>query len=120
MIYLQEFALSGYGLGAENAIYYSPAYRWLLAVPAGSRLTETEAKKKMKLTLSRGGVITLALSLVLGVASTVLSRRAVVNASAVVAPRFEVDPFWPKPLPNHWISSGNPSASPLMRRIISG
>ncbi len=22
---------------------------------------------------------------------------------AVMAPRFEVDPFWPKPLPNHWI-----------------
>ena len=20
-----------------------------------------------------------------------------------MAPRFEVDPFWPKPLPNHWI-----------------
>ncbi len=27
------------------------------------------------------------------------------NAAAeeVVAPKFEVDPFWPKPLPNHWI-----------------
>ncbi len=23
--------------------------------------------------------------------------------TAVEAPRFEVDPFWPKPLPNHWI-----------------
>ena len=22
---------------------------------------------------------------------------------ATVAPLFEVDPFWPKPLPNHWI-----------------
>jgi hypothetical protein len=22
---------------------------------------------------------------------------------AVMAPRFEVDPFWPKPLPNHWV-----------------
>src|SRR5690242_7926354 len=21
----------------------------------------------------------------------------------VMAPRFEVDPFWPKPLPNHWV-----------------
>jgi len=21
----------------------------------------------------------------------------------VRAPRFEVDPFWPKPLPNHWL-----------------
>ena len=25
------------------------------------------------------------------------------SAKAPVAPRFEVDPFWPKPLPNHWI-----------------
>ena len=28
--------------------------------------------------------------------------QAAVDASAVV-PRFEVDPFWPKPLPNHWV-----------------
>lgn len=26
-----------------------------------------------------------------------------VDASATLAPRFEVDPFWPKPLPNHWV-----------------
>jgi hypothetical protein len=32
-----------------------------------------------------------------------LRARAVVHAAAVMAPRFEVDPFWPKPLPNHWI-----------------
>src|SRR5215472_10309015 len=25
------------------------------------------------------------------------------DASESEAPRFEVDPFWPKPLPNHWI-----------------
>jgi DNA-binding beta-propeller fold protein YncE len=57
----------------------------------------------MKLTLYRSAVVTVALSATLGIASTVLSRRAVVQASAVMAPRFEVDPFWPKPLPNHWI-----------------
>src|SRR4026208_1550022 len=26
-----------------------------------------------------------------------------VEGAAVMAPRFEVDPLWPKPLPNHWI-----------------
>jgi DNA-binding beta-propeller fold protein YncE len=26
-----------------------------------------------------------------------------VDAAATMAPRFEVDPLWPKPLPNHWI-----------------
>src|SRR5580658_1802298 len=34
---------------------------------------------------------------------TVLERKAVVEAAGVMAPRFEVDPLWPKPLPNHWV-----------------
>ena len=33
----------------------------------------------------------------------VLEQRAVVEAAGTQAPRFEVDPMWPKPLPNHWI-----------------
>lgn len=33
--------------------------------------------------------------------SGIISRRAVVQAAGTSAPRFEVDPFWPKPLPNH-------------------
>jgi hypothetical protein len=39
----------------------------------------------------------------LGIASTVLERMATVQAAVVQAPRFEVDPMLPKPLPNHWI-----------------
>ena len=39
----------------------------------------------------------------LGVAAHVMRERAVVEAAAVQAPRFEVDPLWPKPLPNHWV-----------------
>ncbi len=27
-----------------------------------------------------------------------------VEAAAIMAPRFEVDPSWPKPLPNHWVT----------------
>ena len=38
----------------------------------------------------------------LGITSLVLEKRAV-EAAAVQAPRFEVDPLWPKPLPNHWL-----------------
>jgi DNA-binding beta-propeller fold protein YncE len=34
---------------------------------------------------------------------SVLRERSVVEAAAVQAPRFEVDPMWPKPLPNHWV-----------------
>ena len=37
----------------------------------------------------------------LGIGSSFLGRKA--EASAVQAPRFEVDPMWPKPLPNHWV-----------------
>jgi DNA-binding beta-propeller fold protein YncE len=48
------------------------------------------------------GVSLLAVAGVLGVGSP-LNRKAVVLASEIQAPRFEVDPFWPKPLPNHWI-----------------
>src|SRR5579863_6995424 len=45
----------------------------------------------------------LALLVVLATAYSVLERKAVVEAGGVQAPRFEVDPMWPKPLPNHWV-----------------
>ena len=48
-------------------------------------------------------VTLLVLLAVLGFGSAVLEKRAAVEAAAVQAPRFEVDPLWPKPLPNHWI-----------------
>ena len=31
------------------------------------------------------------------------STRAVLEAQAEQAPQFEVDPFWPKPMPNNWV-----------------
>src|SRR5205085_3398085 len=34
---------------------------------------------------------------------TLVFHHQTVQAAAVMAPRFEVDPFWPKPLPNHWV-----------------
>ena len=39
----------------------------------------------------------------LGIGSLVLEKKAAVEAAGVQAPRFEVDPLWPKPLPNHWV-----------------
>jgi len=40
----------------------------------------------------------------MGISQLVLERTAAAqNKGAVQAPRFEVDPLWPKPLPNHWI-----------------
>ena len=38
----------------------------------------------------------------LGLGSWLLEKRAV-QAATAQAPKFEVDPFWPKPLPNHWV-----------------
>lgn len=43
----------------------------------------------------------LALLVVLGCAERALDSAA--EAQSKQAPMFEVDPFWPKPLPNHWI-----------------
>ncbi|MBZ5609177.1 MAG: hypothetical protein LAP38_13020 [Acidobacteriia bacterium] len=56
----------------------------------------------MRRNLFRGAAL-VALIVTLGVGSAVLNRRGVVQAAGVQAPRFEVDPLWPKPLPNHWI-----------------
>jgi DNA-binding beta-propeller fold protein YncE len=39
----------------------------------------------------------------LAIGTVVLDQRAAVEAAGVLAPRFEVDPMWPKPLPNHWV-----------------
>jgi DNA-binding beta-propeller fold protein YncE len=39
----------------------------------------------------------------LGAAYVLVERKAVVQAAGTQAPKFEVDPLWPKPLPNHWL-----------------
>src|SRR5262245_18482268 len=49
------------------------------------------------------GVALLTSFLVLAALSVLLEKQAAVEAAQVMAPRFEVDPFWPKPLGNHWI-----------------
>jgi DNA-binding beta-propeller fold protein YncE len=43
------------------------------------------------------------LAVALGVGSVVVEKKGRVEAAAVQAPMFEVDPLWPKPLPNHWL-----------------
>jgi len=50
----------------------------------------------MKLRTVCGGLCVLALA-------GALAARDRSAAAAVEAPIFEVDPFWPKPLPNHWV-----------------
>src|SRR5437016_9030527 len=40
---------------------------------------------------------------ILAIGSAMLQKRADLEAAGVQVPTFEVDPLWPKPLPNHWI-----------------
>jgi hypothetical protein len=39
----------------------------------------------------------------LGIGQAVLDNKATAQGRTVQAPMFEVDPLWPKPLPNHWL-----------------
>src|SRR5437763_1566112 len=46
----------------------------------------------------------LAAFVALGIGQHALERKAAAQAQGgLQAPRFEVDPLWPKPLPNHWV-----------------
>ena len=49
------------------------------------------------------GAAFLVLIAALGFGTKVLEKKAAVEAATVQAPMFEVDPMWPKPLPNHWV-----------------
>jgi DNA-binding beta-propeller fold protein YncE len=53
----------------------------------------------------RSVVITTAIALFagLGVGQAWLQSQAQAQGSSVQAPKFDVDPLWPKPLPNHWV-----------------
>ena len=44
-----------------------------------------------------------AVMLGLGIGQAVLQNKADAQVRTVQAPMFEVDPLWPKPLPNHWV-----------------
>jgi hypothetical protein len=48
-----------------------------------------------------GATLLVAAIIALGVGQRALDAHA--RRAAVTAPTFEVDPFWPKPLPNHWV-----------------
>src|SRR5438093_12949321 len=56
----------------------------------------------MKRNLCIGLLFVVVLALLLA-ASSILQKRAAVEAAGVQAPRFEVDPLWPKQVLNHWL-----------------
>src|SRR5216683_2658673 len=49
------------------------------------------------------GAAFVAILAVLGCTQAMLDKQALSPAETVQAPVFEVDPLWPKPLPNHWL-----------------
>lgn len=49
------------------------------------------------------GLAFVAVLLMLGIAQAWIDNVDAQGRSGAVAPRFEVDPLWPKPLPNHWV-----------------
>ena len=54
-------------------------------------------------TIKRGGWVRLGIAAGLAVILCNVAETRVARTASVEAPRFEVDPMWPKPLPNHWI-----------------
>jgi DNA-binding beta-propeller fold protein YncE len=44
-----------------------------------------------------------ALLAALAIGQAALDKSAAAQSTGVMAPHFEVDPLWPKPLPNHWV-----------------
>jgi len=57
----------------------------------------------MKRTLLIAGGTALSILGWLAFHATQRVNTGIVQAASVQAPRFEVDPLWPKPLPNHWV-----------------
>jgi DNA-binding beta-propeller fold protein YncE len=56
--------------------------------------------KRRNVFIGAGFIVLLA---TLGVSQSVLEKQALAQAGGgITAPRFEVDPMWPKPLPNGW------------------
>lgn len=56
--------------------------------------------QKRRLLFGAGLVVTI---VALACASDAMEDQAFAAAADGMAPMFQVDPFWPKPLPNHWI-----------------
>jgi hypothetical protein len=69
-------------------------------------LTRKQEEEMSKLESRRAlvaGSTLLTLALALGIGQALLQGKAEAQGKTVQAPVFEVDPMWPKPLPNHWL-----------------
>src|SRR3954468_6911760 len=67
----------------------------------GSMSNLAKLTRSRKNLLIGAGFATLLVALAVGQA--VLDKTVAAQSTGMMAPRFEVDPLWPKPLPNHWV-----------------
>src|SRR5580704_317703 len=93
------------GVGTENFIPRTNPVQVDAGVAANIKYLPGDRRSGglMPKRISSGAMGIAAVLAVLATAYTVLEKRAVVEAAGTQAPRFEVDPMWPKPLPNHWV-----------------
>ena len=61
-------------------------------------MKSTEGKRNLYI-----GAAFVSILVALGTCQALLENKAGAAGPAVQAPTFEVDPLWPKPLPNHWL-----------------
>ncbi len=61
-------------------------------------MKSTEGKRNLYI-----GAAFVSILVALGAGQALLENKAGAAGPAVQAPTFEVDPLWPKPLPNHWL-----------------
>src|SRR5690606_15027554 len=91
-----------YGRSGGSVLLIAPASRRKIQPPVRQRTTHWCRRGRMKrrrsLILPAALVTTIA---ALGAAQAAL--RATTDTDLVEAPIFEVDPLWPKPLPNNWL-----------------
>src|SRR6185436_805388 len=73
--------------------------------PRGQTRAEVpaEGRRTVKRNLLIGFAFVSALVALVSIERTIARAAATQAKAAVMAPRFEVDPLWPKKLPNHWV-----------------
>jgi hypothetical protein len=78
----------------------APAASFRAALPpiSGEDVMNFSQKRKVM-----SGVALAAGIVTLGIGQAVLQQHADAQGSSVTAPVYEVDPLWPKPLPNNWL-----------------
>lgn len=111
---------SGLAIGANDTLYVTDSesgpdaganetYQWRKGIRVGSARTGKVTafiEDMQSVGAAHSGAEGVGVDAAGNVYGAVVGRRMLekhVLAAKSVAPRFEVDPLWPKPLPNHWV-----------------